>query len=322
MPSGGADNPGTDSAGRPTQSRKADVSTLVGLLVVVGSVLGGFMLAGGKPPALFHISEFLVVGGTALGTIIISTPPATLRALLRDLVRVVRPSPFTKVLYLDALQMLYELFQLAQRDGLVAIEPHVEDPENSTIFKKYPRVLAQHHAIGFMRDSLRLVLMGGVSPHDLDMMLESDIEVQHEQENMTVKVLLRVSDALPGIGIVAAVLGIVITMSSINGPIERIGEHVAAALTGTFLGVFGAYGFAGPLANTIENHQALESRFYSFLRASVVALAKGASPLIAVEFARRSIFSEVRPGFEEMEQVFQDLKRRPAEEVVDMARAA
>lgn len=298
------------------------MSTVVGLLVVIASVLGGFTIAGGKAPALFHVSEFLVVFGTALGTILISTPPATLRSLMRDLMRIVRPSPFTKVLYLDALQMLYELFQLAQRDGLVAIEPHVEEPENSAIFKQYPPVLAQHHAIGFLRDSLRLVLMGGVSPHDLDMMLESDIEVQHEQESMSVKVLLRVSDALPGIGIVAAVLGIVVTMSSINGPIERIGEHVAAALTGTFLGVFGAYGFAGPLANTIESRQAAESRFYSFLRASVVALAKGASPLIAAEFARRAIFSEVRPTFEEMEQVFQDLKRRPVEEAAEMARAA
>jgi chemotaxis protein MotA len=287
---------------------------LIGFLVVVGSVVGGFTVAGGKLLALFHISEIIVVGGTALGTVLVSTPAATLKALLRDLPMVIKASPFDKSLYLDSLRLLFELFQTAQRDGLVAIESHVEDPDQSALFAKYPKILHHRQAVQFLCDSLRLVLLGGVSPHDLDAMLESDIEVQHEQEGMSVKVLQRVSDALPGIGIVAAVLGIVVTMGAINGPIERIGEHVAAALTGTFLGVLLAYGFAGPLANGMENLKQAEVRYFYFLKASIVSLAKGASPLIAVEFARRSIFSEVRPTFGEMEEAMQALKRKASEE--------
>jgi chemotaxis protein MotA len=299
------------------------MTALIGFLVVIGSVLGGFSIAGGKIPALFHVSEIIVVAGTALGTILVSTPAPTLKALMREIPMVIRPTPFNSSLYLDGLKLLFELFQTAQRDGLVAIESHVEDPHQSPLFGKYPKVLQHHHAVQFLSDSLRLVLLGGVSPHDLDMMLESDIEVQHEQEEMSVKVLQRVSDALPGIGIVAAVLGIVVTMGAINGPIERIGEHVAAALTGTFLGVLLAYGFTGPLANGLEGLKGSETRFYYFLKAGIVALAKGASPLIAVEFARRSIFSEVRPTFGEMEAELKALKRKTStEEVGETAKAA
>lgn len=295
---------------------------LIGFIVVIGSVLGGFSIAGGQIPALFHVSEIIVVAGTALGTVLVSTPMNTLKALGREIPMVIKASPFDKTLYLDALKLLFELFQTAQRDGLVAIESHVEDPEKSPLFGKYPKVQAHHHAVQYLCDSLRLVLLGGVSPHDLDAMLESDIEVHHEQEGMTVKALQRVSDALPGIGIVAAVLGIVVTMGAIAGPIEGIGEHVAAALTGTFLGVLLAYGFAGPLANGLENLKAAETRFYYFLKASIVALAKGASPLIAVEFARRSIFADVRPTFGEMEAAMQTLKRRASEDAGSTAKAA
>ncbi len=295
---------------------------LFGLLVVVVSVLGGFSIAGGKIPALFHISEFMVVGGTAVGTVLISTPNPTLRALLRDLPGLIRPAPFNRRLYLDALKLLFELFQTAQRDGLVAIESHIEKPRESALFQRYADVLAHFAAVEFLCDSLRLVLMGSVSPHDLDMMMETDIEVREEEEGMGVKVLQRVSDALPGIGIVAAVLGIVVTMGAINGPIERVGEHVAAALTGTFLGVLLAYGFAGPLANALENRKAAEVRFYYFIKAAVTAVAKGASPMISVEFARRSIVAEVRPDFAEMEAAMQELKRRPAASSETLAQAA
>jgi chemotaxis protein MotA len=284
--------------------------TAVGLLVVVISVVGGFLIAGGKLLALFHISEIMVVGGTALGTVLISTPGPTLKSLGAQLPSVMKPTPFSRTLYLDALKLLYELFQMAQRDGLVAIESHIEAPSKSVLFKKYPNVLRHHEAVTFLSDSLRLVLLGTVSPHDLDMMMESEIEVHHEQESMKVKALQRAADALPGIGIVAAVLGIVVTMGAINGPIERIGEHVAAALTGTFLGVLLAYGFVNPLANGLENLQTAEVRFFHFIKASVVAVAKGSSPLVAVEFARRSIFLEARPSFTEMETACKGLKAK------------
>ena len=286
---------------------------LIGLIVVVASVLGGFVIAGGHILALFHISEFVVIGGTAAGTVLISTPGAVLKAMVGKLTSVVKPSPFTKSLYLEALQMIYELFQIARKDGLVAIEAHIEDPEKSTVFRKYPRVLAHHHAITFLCDSLRLVLVGSVPPYDLEALMDGEIEIHHEQESMPVSALAKVSDSLPGIGIVAAVLGIVVTMGAIAGPVEQIGEHVGAALTGTFLGVLMAYGFAGPLATGMEHVNASETRFYHFLKASVVAFAKGFSPIVAVEFARRAVYAEDRPSFAEMENACKSVKNKPAE---------
>jgi chemotaxis protein MotA len=260
---------------------------LLGLGVVIISVLGGFTIAGGKVPALFHISEVLVVGGTALGTVLVSTPGGILKGLLANISLVVRPSPYNKSLYIDALKLLFELYQTAQRDGLVAIESHIEAPESSALFQKYPSVLRQRSAVTFLCDSLRLVLLGSIPPHDLDSTMDSEIEVHHEQESQPVSTLQKVSDALPGIGIVAAVLGVVVTMGAIDGPIEEIGEHVAAALTGTFMGVLLAYGFVGPVATGLEHAKAAEVRFFHFLKASVVA------------------------SFAEMEAAFKSLKKRP-----------
>ena len=284
--------------------------TIIGIVVVCASVVGGFTIAGGQLMALFHVSEILTIVGTAVGTVLISTPPAVLGDLGKKLAATMQPPPYTRQLYLDALKMLYELFQLARRDGLVAIESHIEGPEKSALFKKYPGVLKQHHAMVYLCDSLRLVLVGSVPPHDLEQLLGNEIDVHHEQETRTSASLQRVSDSLPGIGIVAAVLGIVVTMGSISGPVEQIGEHVAAALTGTFLGVLLAYGFASPLSTGIENNTAAEARFYSFLKEAIVAFAKGLSPIVAVEFARRSVFHEHRPTFAAMEAACKSLKAK------------
>jgi chemotaxis protein MotA len=277
------------------------VLAIVGLIVVIGSVLGGFMIAGGHPLVLFHTSEIVAIGGTALGTVLISTPMPVLKSMGAKLGGVFKGSHFTKALYLDALKMLYELFQIARKDGLVAIEPHIESPDKSTVFKKYPAILHDHHAIEFLCDSLRLVLVGSVPPFDLDGLMEAEIDVHHEEEAAAVGAVQKVGDALPGIGIVAAVLGIVVTMGAISGPVEEIGEHVSAALTGTFLGVLFAYGFLGPLATAMEHGNAAHGRFYQFLRASVVAFAKGYAPIVATEFGRRAISADVRPTFAEME---------------------
>jgi len=274
---------------------------LVGLIVVIGSVLGGFTIAGGKIPSLFHVSEIVTIGGTALGTVLISTPGAVLKALGGRLGGLLKPSPFSRALYVEALKMLYDLFQIARKDGLVAIEQHIEAPEKSAVFRKYPGVLAQHHAVEFFCDSLRLVLVGSVPPFDLETLMDSEIDVHHEASGKPVGALQKVGDALPGIGIVAAVLGIVVTMGAINGPVEQIGEKVGAALTGTFLGVLLAYGFAQPLATGMEHQGADEARFYHFLKAGVTAFAKGYAPLVAVEFARRAIYADIRPSFAEME---------------------
>jgi chemotaxis protein MotA len=275
--------------------------TLVGFVVVIGSVLGGFLMAGGNPAALLQPSEIIVILGTALGTVLVSTPAAVLKNTATRLQAVIKPSPYSRKLYLDSLRLLFELFQTARKDGLVAIESHIEKPRDSAMFKKYPAVLHEHHAVDFLCDSLRLVLVGSVPPHDLESLMDSEIDVHHENEAKTVGVLQKVADALPGIGIVAAVLGIVVTMGAIAGPIEEIGHHVGAALTGTFMGVLFAYGFLGPLSTTLEHVNSTEARYYHFLKAAVVAFAKGFSPIVAAEFARRSIFAEDRPTFAEME---------------------
>jgi len=261
---------------------------LIGLLVVAGSVIGGFTMGGGRLMALFHVAEIIVIVGTALGTVLVSAPLPSIIALTRKLPLLIQPSPFSKTLYLDALRMMYELFQIARRDGLVAIETHIESPEKSTVFKKYPAL------------------------HDLEALMDAEIDVHHEAETRPIVILQKVSDALPGIGIVAAVLGIVITMGAIAGPITQIGEHVAAALSGTFLGVLLAYGFVGPMAGGLEHLLASEARFYHFLKASVVAFAKGFPPIVAVEFSRREIYADDRPSFAEMETACKALKGKAA----------
>jgi len=274
---------------------------LVGAVVVIAAVLGGFTIAGGHIPVLFHISEFVTIGGVALGGILISTPVKVIKATLAKMKLLLRKDPFDRALYLDALKLLYEFFQVARKDGLVGVEGHIEDPGKSSIFNKYAKVMEHHHAVEFFCDSMRLVIAGSVPPHDLEAMMDEEIDVHHHAEAATVGAVQKVGDALPGIGIVAAVLGIVVTMSAISGPVEVIGEKVGAALTGTFLGVLAAYGFLNPLATGMEHLNDAESRFYYFFKSAVVASAKGFPPIVAVEFARRAISADVRPTFAEME---------------------
>jgi chemotaxis protein MotA len=237
-----------------------------------------------------------------VGTVLISTPPSTLRALLRELPKIFKGSGMDGGYCLDVLKMLYELFQLARKDGVIAVEGHIERPAESRILSKYPRFLANHHAVDFFCDAMRTVIGGSVSPMDLDMALEAEIDVHHDESHKVVSVLSRVADGLPAIGIVAAVLGIVVTMQSLAGPIEEIGHHVAAALVGTFLGILLAYGLIAPLASNLESAMAEESVVYGVLRAGVVAFAKNLPPIVAAEFARKALTAEYRPSFAELEE--------------------
>ena len=276
---------------------------IIGLLTVTISVLGGFMWAGGKLGALLQPPEYLTIVGVAIGSMLAATPRAVLLTAVRKTKAVFGGgSGFTSEFYLEALKLQYEIYQLVRRDGLVALESHIENPQESALFGKYPTVLAHSHAIHFFCDSLRLVLLGSVPPHDLEALMDSEIEVHHEEAEKPVEALTRVGDSLPGIGIVAAVLGIVVTMQSIGGDVAAVGEHVAAALVGTFLGILLSYGFIAPIAGNIAAANAGETRFYTFLKAGVVAFAKGLAPLVAVEFARRAIFADSRPTFEAMEE--------------------
>src|SRR5689334_745014 len=239
---------------------------IIGVIIVLGSVIGGFTIAGGRIPALFHVSEIITILGTALGTVLISTPLPVLKLMIGKSLGVLKGGAIKSGTYLDALKMLYELFQIARKDGLVAIEAHIESPEKSAVFKKYPAIEHHHHAMQFLCDNLRLVLVGSVPPHDLDSLMEAEIEVHHQLDTAAASALQKVADALPGIGIVAAVLGIIVTMASISGPVEQVGEHVGAALTGTMLGVFFAYGIFGPFATAIEHLNGAEGQFYQVLK--------------------------------------------------------
>jgi chemotaxis protein MotA len=260
--------------------------------------------------ALFHVSEMITILGTALGTVLISTPMPILKGMMGKMVAVLKGAGMKPAVYLETLKMLYELFQIARKDGLVAIEAHIEGPEKSAVFKKYPEILHHHHAMQFLCDNLRLVLVGSVPPHDLDTLMDGEIDVHHHMDEAMAGALQKVSDALPGIGIVAAVLGIIVTMSAISGPVEQIGEHVGAALTGTMLGVLFAYGFFGPLATAIEHLNRSEGHFYQVLKAAVVAFAKGFAPIVAVEFARRAIPADARPTFQVMEAACKSVKNK------------
>jgi chemotaxis protein MotA len=265
-------------------------------------------MAGGPIPVLIVVSEYVVIGGTAIGTVLVATPGPVISKMVSKSIGVLKPNPFTKTIYLDALKLLYELFQVARRDGLVAIEGHIEDPNGSELFNKYSHLRALHHPTTFLCDSLRLVLVGSVPPHDLDMLMDAEIDVHHAEEEAPVAALTKVSDALPGIGIIAAVLGIVITMQSIAGPVEEIGHHVASALVGTFLGILMSYGFVAPVAANIQARNNAEAQFYMFYRAAVTAFAKGFAPIIVVEFARRAIPANIRPSFSEMEEACKSTK--------------
>ena len=274
---------------------------IVGLIVVIVAVCGGFAMANGPFGVLLAWSEWVIIVGTGLGTMLVSTPQPVLKSMFSKMPRVFTGSPFNKELYLDVLRLLFELFQTARRDGLIAIESHVERPEESEIFKRYPRFLALHHAVEFLCDALRTVLVGSVSAFDLEAMLESEMDIHHDADALPVAALNRVADALPGIGIVAAVLGIVVTMQSLGGPIEEIGHHVGAALVGTFLGILLSYGFLAPIAANMEARNTDEAGLYIALKAGIVAFAKNLPPMVAVEFARKAITAGSRPSFLEME---------------------
>ncbi|HVT49855.1 MAG TPA: flagellar motor stator protein MotA [Vicinamibacterales bacterium] len=273
-----------------------------GLIVVIAAVAGGYLWEGGHLALLFQPGEFAIIGGAAAGMLLVSTPMAVLRAMLGQIQRLLTPSP-TRQDYADVLVMLYQLFRVAQSTGVMALEPHLDNPRESTIFARYPRFLARAASVAFLADSARVIIVGGISPHDFDHLMYEDLEIRQREALQPASMLTKVGDALPGFGIVAAVLGVVITMQAIDGPVTEIGHKVGAALVGTFLGILLSYGFAQPLASSLEHRVGEELNIDQTIKAGLLALHKGFAPAIAVEFARRAIPDEVRPSFEETEQL-------------------
>lgn len=283
---------------------------MIGAVIVLGSVLTGFVLEGGHILALNQPLEFLIIGGAALGALVISTPLNVMKMIISQLLGLLKGGGLSKQDCLDLCVMMFEVFNVARRDGLVGLENHIEHPEESEIFKRYPKFVSNHHALAFFADTMRVIISGSVQPHDLEEMMDGDIEAQHEEEERAPDALGSVADALPGLGIVAAVLGIVITMSVIDGPPEQIGHKVAAALVGTFLGILGSYGFVGPLAASLKHRLNDTKQYLTCMKHALLAFNKGVAGVIAVEFARRSLYTEVRPGFLELETACNESKKR------------
>jgi chemotaxis protein MotA len=275
---------------------------LIGSVVVMGCVLGGFVISGGHVLALWHPSELLVIFGAAMGAFIISNPMKIIKKVGKDLGLLFKGSKYTKQTYLDALSLMYELLNKARKDGMVALEADVDEPENSAIFQKYPNIAKNHHALDFICDYLRMMVSAKLNSFEIEALMDVELDTHHEEGHAPSSAVTRIADGLPGFGIVAAVLGIVITMASLNDGAEVIGHKVATALVGTFLGILLAYGLVGPMANYLEFAARDESQFVKVLKTCLMASIQGYPPQIAIEFGRKAIFSTERPGFRELDE--------------------
>jgi chemotaxis protein MotA len=281
---------------------------VVGTIMVVLCVFGGFVIGGGHLLVLVHPNELLIIGGGALGALLIMSPRKVLMDIFKGLTICLKGAPHSRAAYEDLLKVLYELFLLGRRSGMIALEEHVLEPQKSSIFKKYPNFLNNKHAVEFLCGSLRPIIDGKIKPDQLRLLLDAELEQMETEHFAPVNVLTKTADAMPGFGIVAAVLGIIITMASISGPVEQIGVEVAAALVGTFLGILLAYGFLSPLAMNLEFNSTAEMDYTRCIAACVTGFASGMAPVTAVELGRRGLSSELRPSAEEMETMFKSLK--------------
>jgi chemotaxis protein MotA len=273
-----------------------------GLAGIVVAVLGGYMWHGGHVHLLNQPAEFVIIGGAGVGILFISTPMHVIKALVSQLKRLLTPPP-SHGEYQDLLVMLYQLFRVVQSTGVMALESHFDNPGQSPILSKYPKFLKRHGSLSFLADSARVIIVGGISAHDFETLMYEDLEVRHKEAMMPAQTLQRVGDAMPGLGIVAAVLGVVITMQAIDGPPSEIGHKVGAALVGTFLGILLSYCLFAPIATIMEHRVEEELNIEHCIKAGILAVHKGFAPAIAVEFARRVIPEEARPSFEETEKL-------------------
>jgi len=280
--------------------------TIIGIVVVLAATIVGYVMHHGNIAVLIQINEFVILGGAAIGSFLAANGMKNLTAAIQAVLGLLKPDPYTKETYLQTLKMMYQLFNVARKEGLLGLEPHIERPEESEIIKKYPAFLNNHHARAFFCDTMKVVLTGAVGPHDLSEMMEIDIETAHHEANIPAEAIQTVGDSMPGFGIVAAVLGVIITMGKIGGEAALIGQSVAAALVGTFLGILLAYGVFLPIARAMQLRNASELQYLNCLRYALFSFARGESPITCVEFARRNIKPSVRPGFTEMEEAVKD----------------
>ena len=274
---------------------------IIGILVVIGAILGGYLMEHGNVKVLIQPAELIIIGGAAIGTVLIANPLHILMQIVGGVVGVFKGSKFSKKRYLESLRLTYELLNKARRQGLMSLETDIEEPDKSPIFSKDAEFLKDHHVRDFFCDSMRMAI-SGVEAFELDQLMEMDMEVHHHESTIPITSLSTMADSLPGLGIVAAVLGVVITMGALGGPPEEIGHKVAAALVGTFLGILLCYGFIGPLAANMAKAADEEKAYLNVLKVVVISFLKGTAPIMAVEAARRAVPGHVRPSFKELEQ--------------------
>lgn len=275
--------------------------SIIGAVIVCICVFGGYILEGGNIAVLFQPIELLIIGGAALGSLVIVSSPHLIKGIIARTLQVLKGSGVSKATYIELIQCMFELIKMASANP-ISIEPHVENPENSEIFKRYPGVLHNHHCIEFICDTLKVQIASSLSPYDLEDLMNSDLDAAHAEDHHLVAAVNRVSDAMPGLGIVAAVLGIVITMGKLDQGKEVIGHSVGAALVGTFIGILLSYGFIQPIAAKIETIMSEEASYMNTAKICLLAFAKGVNAKVCAEFGRRAIPPEFRPSFKEVDE--------------------
>jgi chemotaxis protein MotA len=294
--------------------RRIIVFSLIGFLIVLGAVVGGFMEAGGPPAVLLQIAEFIVIGGAAIGSLIIAAPGKVLGALAKNLKKALASSCYNREQYMELFHLLYEVFSIMRKNGEMALEKDVDDPANSAVFSKYPGFIRNTEAKNLLCDSLRLVISGSTSPSELAQLMDEELATYDEESRRPAALLSKVADALPGLGIVAAVLGVIIAMASIDQGSTIVGQKIAAALVGTFLGVLLSYGLFQPLTTKLEFLRQEEARYLECIKTGLLANLHGAAPIIAIEHARRVMFSGERPSALELERECRGSKQEEDEE--------
>jgi chemotaxis protein MotA len=285
---------------------------IIGIVVVFGCIVAAYLMEHGKLLVLMQPAELLIIGGAAVGTVLVANPVYVLKQMMGGLLGAFGSSKYTMQRYTDSLKMMYELLQKARKEGLVALETDIEEPDKSPLFTKYADFVKNHHAVAFVCDTMRMAVSGGVEVFDLDQMLEADMEVHHHGASEPVTALATMADSLPGLGIVACVLGVVVTMGALGGPPEELGKKVAAALVGTFLGILLCYGLVGPLSARMSKTVDEEHAFLMVLRVTMIAFLKGVAPIMAVEIGRRTVPGHVRPSFQAVEEACRGAKAEAA----------
>lgn len=275
---------------------------IVGYVVILAAVFGGFALAGGHLGSLVQPIELLMIGGGALGAMLVSSGPKVMKATFKALPSIFKGSKYTKALYMELLTLLFEILAKVRKEGLMSIESDVEDPHASPIFSKYPTISHDHHVVEFITDYLRLMVGGNLNAMEIENLMDNEIETHHQEGHIPVSTMAKLGDGLPAFGIVAAVMGVVHTMESVGIPPSELGKLIAAALVGTFLGILFAYGFVGPISTLLENKLQESSKVYECIKVTLLASLNGYAPQVAVEFGRKVLYSTERPTFIELEE--------------------